>query len=197
MLFRSKTVRKGESYGLKTKFLRGSEVSDFDLQVFFDIYNSTMQRNEADDFYYFDFLFFKRLRDKLGKMLLLSITYFKDIPISTELILLGGELAFGFLGGTLREYYQYKANTLQRWELLKYIEALGFKKYSMGGGAARGDSIYDFKMSFAKGCENPFFIGTKVHLPDVYAEILQQWQEKFTTAASRYKGKLQGYRHLD
>jgi hypothetical protein len=190
-----KTVRKGESYGLKTRFMRGSEVDDSDLQVFFEIYNSTMQRNAADDFYYFDFHFFKRLSDKLRDMLLLSITYFEDIPISTELILLGGELAYGFLGGTLREYYQYKANTFQRWELLKYLEPLGFKKYSMGGGAARGDSIYDFKMSFAKGCENPFFIGTKVHLPEVYASIVSQWKRKYPSAAAKHSSKLQGYRH--
>ena len=191
-----KTVRKGESYGLKTRFMRGSEVDDSDLQVFFEIYNSTMQRNDADDFYYFDFHFFKRLSDKLGEMLLLSITYFEDIPISTELILLGGELAYGFLGGTLREYYQYKANTFQRWELLKYLEPLGFKKYSMGGGAARGDSIYDFKMSFARGCENPFFIGTKVHLPEVYASIISQWKNKYPSAAAKHSSKLQGYRHI-
>lgn len=189
-------ARKGESYGLKTKFLRGSEVSDSNLQVFFNIYNSTMRRNEADDFYYFDFNLFKRLRDKLSETLLLSITYYEETPISTELILLGGELAFGFLGGTLGEYYRYKANTYQRWELLKYLEPLGFKKYSMGGGAARGDSIYDFKMSFAKGCENPFFIGTKVHLPEVYASIISQWENKYPSAAAKHSSKLQGYRHI-
>ncbi|MDD3562957.1 MAG: GNAT family N-acetyltransferase [Candidatus Cloacimonetes bacterium] len=190
-----KTVRKGESYGLRTQFLRGSELSDTNLQVFFEIYNSTMQRNEADEFYYFDFQFFKRLRDKLSEMQLLSITYYEDIPISTELILLGGELAFGFLGGTLSEYYRYKANTYQRWELLKHLEPLGFKKYSMGGGAARGDSIYDFKMSFSQGCENPFFIGTKVHLPDVYASIISQWENKYPSAAAKHSSKLQGYRY--
>ena len=189
------SVRKGESYQLKTQILLGSEVSESNLQVFFDIYNSTMQRNEADDFYFFDFQFFKRMRDKLNEMLLLSITYFEDIAVSTELILLGSELAFSFLNGTLKEYYKYNANTFQRWEILKYLDNLGFQKYSLGGGVSRSDRLYEFKLSFAKGCENPFFIGTKVHLPEAYADIVYQWQEKCPAAAAKYQGKLQGYRH--
>lgn len=156
-----------------------------------------MHRNNADSFYFFDFAFFQGLKDKLGEMLVLSITFYQDTPISTELILLGDELAYGFLGGTLSEYYQYKANTFQRWELLKYLEPRGYKKYSMGGGASRGDSIYDFKMSFAKGCENPFFIGTHVHLPDVYAEIQRQWRANHPLSAAKYEHILQGYRKLD
>lgn len=192
-----KTTRKGESYGLVTKLFRGSEIEEEHLRVFFEIYHSTMQRNNADSFYYFDYRFFQDLRDNLVDMLLLSITYYQDIPISTELILLGDELAYGFLGGTLSEYYQYKANTFQRWELLKYLEPRGFKKYSMGGGASRNDSIYEFKMSFARNCINPFFIGTHVHLPDVYAEIQRQWRVKHPLAAAKFGHMLQGYRKMD
>jgi hypothetical protein len=192
-----KTTRKGESYGLKTSLFRGSEIDEEHLQIFFEIYNSTMHRNNADSFYFFDFGFFQGLKENLGEMLLLSITFYQDTPISTELILLGDELAYGFLGGTLSEYYQYKANTFQRWELLKYLEPRGYKKYSMGGGASRNDSIYDFKMSFAKGCENPFFIGTHVHLPDVYADIQEQWRAKHPISAAKYGHMLQGYRKLD
>lgn len=192
-----KSICKGENYGLKTELLRGTEITEDALHIFFKIYNSTMQRNEADRFYFFDYGFFTGLRDKLGEMLLLSITYLKDTPISTELILIGGVLAFGFLGGTLSEYYQYKANTFQRWELLKYLEQQGIQKYSMGGGATRGDSIYKFKMSFAKGCNNPFYIGTKVHNPSVYDQIVNQWQAKYPESYAKYSGRIQGYRMID
>ena len=98
------------------------------------------------------------------------------------------------LARRLRVNYEYKANTFQRWELLKYLHTLGVDKYSMGGGASRGDSIYSFKKSFAKECENPFYIGTQVHLPEVYSKIIAQWQERCPGAAERYSGRLQGYR---
>ncbi|MDD2228302.1 MAG: GNAT family N-acetyltransferase [Candidatus Cloacimonetes bacterium] len=189
-----KSVRKGESYGLKTTISRGLEITGDDLHCFYNIYTSTMNRNDADGFYYFDYAFFQSMILNMGEMILLVLTYLGDKAISAELVLLEGKLAFGFLGGTLSDFYNYKANTFQRWELLKYLYSLGVEKYSMGGGASRNDSIYDFKMSFAKGCVNPFFIGTKVHLPDVYEEIKAQWAVKYPQSAERNSGKLQGYR---
>lgn len=189
-----KTVRKGQSYGLHTTLQRGSEIQELDLDHFYSIYTSTMARNQADGYYYFPRSFFASLVRNLGEMAVLALTWLKDIPITAELILVGGKIANGFLGGTLGEYYEYKANTFQRWELVKYLEGLGVEKYSMGGGATRGDGIYTFKMSFARGCVNPFYIGTKVHLPEVYAQIRRQWQEKYPHAAELHAHKLQGYR---
>lgn len=190
-----KTVRKGQSYGLVTKIIPGQDITEADWDIFDNIYESTMNRNEADEFYYFDRLFFNRLQENMGAKILLAFTYLESKAISTELVLLDGSLAYGFLGGTLGEYYDYKANTFQRWELVKHLCSLGFTRYSMGGGAQRGDSIYSFKMSFARGCENPFFIGTYVHNPVVYNDVLTQWKAKYPEASAKYAGKLQGYRH--
>jgi len=109
-------------------------------------------------------------------------------------VLTSGKLAFAFLGGTLGEYYQYKANTFQRWELVKYLCEHGFDIYSMGASIARGDSIYTFKKSFARNCVNPFYIGTKVHLPTVYKQVCDQWKERYPGAAAAHANKVQGYR---
>jgi hypothetical protein len=54
-----------------------------------------------------------------------------------------------------------------------------------------------FKLSFARGCENPFYIGIHVHKEDIYQEIKKQWKEKHPKAAERYGHLLLGYRHLD
>lgn len=189
-----KTVRKGASYGLQTIILTGKEINRSDLETIYQIYASTMQRNDADGYYYFGLDFFLSLHENLGQMLVLALTYLEDKAITAELVLTGGKLAFAFLGGTLAEYYQYKANTFQRWELLKYLHARGFEIYSMGGSNIRGDSIYNFKKSFARNCVNPFYIGTKVHLPEIYSQIRKQWHEKYPQAAEQHSKKLQGYR---
>lgn len=190
-------VRKGESYNLCSTIFRGEEITTEELMCFYNIYTSTMDRNSADGFYYFDFEFFAGMRKYIGEMLLLAITYLGDVAITAELVILDGSNAFGFLGGTISEYYSYKANTFQRWELLKYLSTLGIRKYSMGGGATRGDSIYEYKMTFAKGCVNPFFIGTMVHLPEVYNEIRSQWAARNPSAAEKHSAKLQGYRIIN
>ncbi|MGI6198754.1 MAG: GNAT family N-acetyltransferase [Candidatus Cloacimonadaceae bacterium] len=188
-------VRKGASYNLETVFLSGEQIDADAIREFFAIYNSTMQRNEADDYYYFDLAFFTKLVEVMKDKVLLSTTYLGDKAISTELLLIDEQLCFGFLGGTLADYYEYKANTFQRWELIKHIGSLGIQKYSMGGGV-RGSGLHKFKLSFAKNCDNPFYIGTKVHNSDVYSEILAQWRSKYPEAAERYRGKIQGYRNL-
>ena len=190
-----KTIRKAEEYNLSTQFISGEDVREDQLAFFYKIYINTMQRNSADKFYYFEKSFFSTLLQNLGSSALLSITYVADNPASVELVLLGKKIAYGFLGGTLNEYYQYKANTFQRWELLNYLITIGIGKYSLGGGASRDDSIYEFKRSFSKNCYNPFYIGTYVHLPNIYEIILTQWRKKYPLAADKYAHKIQGYRH--
>lgn len=189
-----KAVRKAEAYGLQTRFFIGNKIQDIQLRQFYNIYLATMNRKRADDYYYFPLDFFQNIVSAMQGNVLIAITYLEGTPISAELVLLDGKLAFGFLGGTLGEYYKFKANTFQRHELIKILIGLGISKYSMGGSAARGDSIYTFKRSFAKDCVNPFYIGTKVHLPDVYSEIRTQWAEKYPGLAEQHSGKLQGYR---
>ena len=189
-----KTIRKGASYSLQTHILRGDEIKRSDLESFYQIYTSTMQRNDADSFYFFDLDYFLSMHENMGQMLMLALTYMEGKAITTELVLTGGKLAFAFLGGTLGEYYQYKANTFQRWELLKKLCEHGFDIYSMGASIAREDSIYKFKKSFARDCVNPFYIGIKVHLPFVYKQVCDQWKERYPEAAAAHANKLQGYR---
>ena len=192
-----KTVRKAEGYNLRNKFFRGCNIKSEELNICYDIYLHTMNRNYAEKYYFFNKSFFLTLVNKLREKILLDITYYEDLPVSTELVLLGPKIAYGFLGGTLKEYYQIKANTFQKWELLKYLIDNGIEIYSMGGGASRYDSIYKYKLSFSKNCNNPFFIGTYVHRPDIYQVIQNQWQEKYPEAASKYANKIQGYRNLE
>lgn len=187
-------VRKGDSYGLQTEIKRGSQINDEYLDGFYTIYTSTMQRREAGDFYFFSLDFFQDMIKSMGDMVLLSLTRLGDVYITGELLLVAGSTAYGFLGGTLGEYYQYKANTYQRWQLIKSLHELGMAKYSMGGGASRGDSIYDYKMTFARGCENPFYIGTKIHDRQVYDQVVKQWRSRYPKAAEKFGNRIQGYR---
>jgi lipid II:glycine glycyltransferase (peptidoglycan interpeptide bridge formation enzyme) len=189
-------IKKAYEYPLSIQIINGYEINNESLIKMYNIYIDTMQKNLAEDFYFFDINFFSRLVEKLNKNILLIITYFNDLPISTELILIGPKIAYGFLGGTLKEYYQYKANTYQRWELIKHLVNRGIEKYSLGGSISRDDSIYKFKKSFAKNCINPFYIGTYVHQPDIYEIIQSQWKERYPDAATKYANKIQGYRQL-
>ena len=86
-----------------------------------------------------------------------------------------GMLALAF-GRHLSEYYAIKPNTFQRWELLKYLDAFGIKILH-GWRILPGDSVYNFKMNFAKGCDNPFLLA-KIHNPDIYEQVQEQRKTK-------------------
>lgn len=189
-----KNVRKAESYGLITDIKQGRDISENDLALFLSIYTSTMTRNEAADFYYFPIEFYNSIIKNLGDQVLLATTFLENTAISTEIVLMDGQTGYSFLGGTLSQYNLYRANTYLRWEIMKHLFKLGVSKYSLGGSAVRGDGVYNYKKRFARGCENPFYIGTYVHLPEVYAEIQSQWRDLHPQAAQQHTQKIQGYR---
>lgn len=187
-------VRKGKQHGLRTAILRTPEISGRDLDCFYGIYQDTMRSIKAADFYYFNYNFFLSIILNMKDMAAMAITYLNNVAISAELVLLSKNLAFSFLLGTLREYYGYKANTFQHWQIVKYLFDEGVQVYSLGGGNTTNDNLYAYKKGFAKNCDNPFYIGTKVHYPDVYKQIQAQWRERFPQAAAMHANKIQGHR---
>jgi len=190
------SIRKGSSYGLRSLVYQGTAITKQMMRLVYDIYSSTMQRNNADQFYYFGLDFLDRLLDIMGTKLHLVITYHESTPISFELLICDGVLSYAILGGTVSSYYFMNPNTYQKNELFISLIQRGLELYSMGGGVRKSDNLYSYKKSFNKKCKNPFYIGTKVHLPDVYEDILTQWKAKYPQAAAKYAGKLQGYRQL-
>lgn len=188
------SIRKGASYGLQSIVLFAKELSVDDLQLAYNIYCSTMQRNKADDFYYFGIDFLKRLHAEMQDKLLLIVTFHENIAISFELLICDGVLSFAILGGTLSDYYRLNPNTYQKNELFIGLIRHGFKLYSMGGGVSRADNLYAYKKSFNKRCENPFYIGVKVHNKQVYDELQSQWRNSYPKSAAENANKLQGYR---
>jgi lipid II:glycine glycyltransferase (peptidoglycan interpeptide bridge formation enzyme) len=191
-----RAIKKADKYGLEAKIFIGDEITETLISQFYDIYKQTMQRAGADSFYFFNHDFFSDICNYLKNKILLVFTYLENVPVSTELLFVDGALVYGFLGGTLSDYYQYKANTFQRWEFIKYLIKHGFQSYSMGGGATRNDSIYKFKKSFAHECENPFYIGTYIHNETVYNNIVKQWQDKYPNQNDK-ENRLQCYRFCD
>ena len=189
-------IHKSEKNNMSTFFFQGNEINDKNLNIFYNIYINTMQRKDADKYYLFNKDFYNKLFHYLGGYSLLCVTYYDNIPIGAEIVVKGPKIAYGFLLGTLKEYNKLNTATFEKWELIKFLYKEGIKIYSFGGGKERYDDIYKFKKSFSKNCNNPFFIGTYVHQPDIYEIIQSQLKERYPDAATKYANKIQGYRQL-
>jgi hypothetical protein len=187
-----KNIRKAIKSGLTFKYVLGNEISSDDLNSFCKIYDHTMKRNNADDYYYFDTKFFNNISTQLSKKALFVFDLFNDQVISCELVLLGNRIAYSFLGGTLNDYYQYRPNDFLKHETITLLKNMGFHNFLLGGGS---DGVFKYKKSFSKNGVIPFYIGKKIHNTRIYNEVINQWEIKYPEKIESYKKIVLKYRY--
>jgi hypothetical protein len=142
------------------------------LENFLEIYYGTMDRNNAQDNFFFSEEFFKEL-NKMNDNYVYVHVLFEGIIISTELVLYGQENCYSFLGGTNRAYFNLQANTFLKYEIIKWAKEKGLKRFVLGGGYGEDDGIFKYKKSLAPNGIQDFFIGKKIFDKDKYNELVR------------------------
>jgi hypothetical protein len=190
-----KAISKGERSGLACEIILSKNMSAGDIGKFVKLYHATMSRNQAGEFYFFDEDFFRQLAGGLPHNSLFVLVYKDQVPISTELVLFGRQAAYGFLGGTLAEYYSLSPNSYLRHHLILHLKQKGLKFYSIGGGIKRNDNIYKFKKSFSRNVDSTFYIGKKVHNLPLYDDLCRAWEQKNPGKKEIYGNYILKYRY--
>lgn len=164
------TIRKCEKNGLYV------EVSN-EYETFVEIYKQTMQKVNADDFYFFDKDYFQQLQNN-KHMVLLCVKKENEI-IAGAIFMFYGNFCHYHLAGSRREYLKYAPNNLLIWEAIKYAKEKGYKKFHFGGGLTDSteDNLFRFKNKFSKQISD-FYIGKRVHNSIVYETLIREWEEK-------------------
>lgn len=142
------------------------------LDDFLNIYDSTMDRNNADDYYYFKADYFRRIAELLPDNFMYFHVVKDGIVCSTELVLCSEKYAYSFLGGTLTEYYEYRPNDFLKNEIIKWCNQTGREKFILGGGYHKDDGIYKYKRGFTKDEDVPFYVGRYIYNQEVYDKIV-------------------------
>ena len=161
-------VRKNVKKALKNDLKIVIENNLDHLDGFLDIYNDTMDRNNAEEYYYFGRKYF----EDIARLLPDNFMYFhvfKDGKIaSTELVLCSEDYAYSFLGGTFTEYYEFRPNDFLKNVIIKWCNQTGRKKFILGGGYHKDDGIYKYKRCFTPDPDVPFFVGRYIFNEDIY-----------------------------
>lgn len=170
-----KNVNKAHRSGLEVEVdYDGSRLDDF-----LDIYRGTMQRRDAEDFYYFDRKFFETLiKDLSGSFAFFHAIWDQQV-VSTELVLLSKSHMYSFLGGTRVDAFDMRANDLLKHSIVEWGVEKGKKAYVLGGGYECGDGIFNYKMSFAPNGQMPFRVGSSIYDPALYTSLVrarEQWE---------------------
>lgn len=143
------------------------------IDDFLKVYYSTMNRNGAKDYYYFDKSFFEQIHETMKDQFLYAFAIVDDKVIAACLILIGEERAFAFLAGTIKEFYSYHPEVLIQLTVMQWLKDRGVEKYILGGGHNGDDGIYMHKKGYARHGNYPFYIGKKIHNPLIYEKLVQ------------------------
>lgn len=137
---------------------------------FMQIYNKTMERDGADDYYRFGLDFYRCIHDELGDNALVFTAYLDDIAIASSIMLFANGYLNYHLSGQLFDYRKFSATNLLLYEASKWGCNNGFKTLHLGGGlGAKEGPLFDFKKSFnSKGEDYNYFVGKKIISKEKY-----------------------------
>ena len=156
----------------------GVEVRELDPDEFFteflDIYYSTMDRNSATDYYYFEESYFRELFATLQSNVHLFGAFLDGRMISAAIIYTSEGFMHYHLSGSLEAYRSYGVNNLLLHHIAEWGREMGKTNFYLGGGYSyKEDGLFQFKKSFSKSAPLDYFIGKQVHLPAIY-EMLNE-----------------------
>lgn len=140
---------------------------------FREIYNSTMDKDEADPYYYFSPDFYKSVLEDLPENAQIFYAVKDDTIIAASIMLAANGKMNYHLSGSLREYSSLAATNLLLYKAALWGHANGCKTLYLGGGVGSGeDGLFKFKRSFYKGDLLRFHIGKKIFDRERYDEVV-------------------------
>ena len=185
-------IRKAEKNGLT--FERDNEFKY--IEEFKKLYNSTMSRLDADEFYFFDDDYYKKfIKIFKGKGFLGCIKKDDEI-INAALFMYEKDWGHYHLAGSNREYSSLGANNLLLWKVACEMHKEGVKEFHLGGGT-NGDeenSLFKFKHAFSPNVKQ-FSIGKMIFNEKIYNEVCDEWKNQNPEKAEKYKNHLLKYRY--
>src|SRR4029450_9020581 len=121
---------------------------DVALESFRSIYDGTMRRLEADEFYLFPAAYNRALADGRGGGLGGGLARGDAQPVGGALFLADRRFAHYHLSGTTEAGRELKAGTLLVHAGAEWAQAQGCELLHLGGGTSGADSLFAFKKSF-------------------------------------------------
>lgn len=162
-------IRKARKFGIKIYSGRCPVL----YETFREIYNATMDKDNATSYYYFNVEFYNSLLNDLPQNAQAFYAQLDDKIIAASIILsANGRLSY-HLSGSRQEYQNLAPTNLLLYEAALWGCANGCKTFHLGGGVGSGeDSLYAFKKAFYRGEPYHYYIGKKIFLSEVYEKLI-------------------------
>lgn len=170
-------VRKAKKSGVKIYWGRDPKL----YKRFKEIYNKTMDRDQARSYYYFEDDFYESLLEDLKYNAMMFYAVYEGKIIAMSIILLCNEQLHYHFSGSLKEYQILAPTNLLLYEVACWGAEYGYKTFHLGSGlGGNEDSLYRFKSVFNLNSNTVFTIGKKIYLPIQYEKLCMLRKEDST-----------------
>ncbi|MCM1307114.1 MAG: GNAT family N-acetyltransferase [Butyrivibrio sp.] len=168
-------IRKCEKSGLTVE-------PSGDYGEFAQIYNRTMERVDAEEFYFFPESYYEAIMDDSAYKLLR--VRLDGETLACAIFMHCGNYFHYHLSGSRSEFLKLSPNNILLWEAIKYAQSLGCTVMHFGGGLtdSKEDSLFRFKSRFSSGCAD-FYIGKRVHNREIYQTLIDKWEREHNKKA--------------
>ena len=163
-------IRKAQKNGVTVHSGQTAELYD----IFRRIYNETMDKDDAERYYYFKPAFYDSVRNDLKDNAKLFYAEKDEKIVATSIILAANGMMNYHLSGSIREYNMYAPSNLLLYEAALWGSTHGYKTFYLGGGVGSDeDSLFRFKKAFYRGDLRHFFIGKKIYDQVTYDKLIK------------------------
>lgn len=184
-------IKKGEKNGLE--FIVDNDFTY--LKEFEELYNSTLDKLEADDFYYFDPRYYDQLKDTI-KNRFLGIVKYEGKVVAGAIFFY--QLPYGHyhLAGSDKASLKLSPNNFLLWGAAKELTNRGVEHLHLGGGTdgTEENSLYLYKRKFSK-YEYQFTLGKMIFNPALYDSICADWAATNPEKVEKFKHLLLKYKY--
>lgn len=178
-------IRKAEKNGIRIYNGRYPEI----YEKFRVIYNSTMDKDNAKDYYYFAPEFYQSILNDMPEQAQVFYAVLPDDTVIAASIMLAANGRLNYhLSGSLREYASLAPTNLLLYKAALWGSANGCKTLHLGGGVGSGeDSLFKFKRSFYRGdASYTFCIGKVIFSEETYQQLKQMRAEEGAVSDTGY-----------
>lgn len=152
-------IRKAEKNGIKIKHGQGLDLFD----EFIKLYNSTMDKDNAEEYYYFEYEFYKSIHKDLQENYeMFWAEYEGKIVAMSIMIFANGRLNYHLSGSDIN-YRNLAPSNLLLYEAALWGCKMGMKTFHLGGGVGSGeDNLFKFKIAFNRFSDYQFSIAKHI-----------------------------------
>ena len=139
-----------------------------EFEAFYDIYTNAMEAKDASDHYRFSFSFFETLFG--SDLSTLTVARYEGEVVGGAVVIHDDRIAHDYLRASNPDYWDLRVNNLLCYGAMMEMRDRGIGRFDFQGGRP---GVFKFKKGFSTEGRGEFYIGKRIHCPEVYENLTE------------------------